>query len=163
MGLRNRTKRRNRAAGAAAGTQARPQRVTPANTKRALAVAKLVAPVVAPLALQAASATRDRWDRLRAQRLGVPVDRLAEFTGKGAALHVRVSALATSFDELRARHPEESGFVDTGERRLADLAGAVRAAEQMPAGRRRATHQSVAAELDTLERELLGRLGLPTS
>lgn len=160
MALRNRRKRHGDASDAADGTQARRQRVTPANTKRALAVAKLVAPVLAPLALQAASLTRDRWDRLRAQRLGVSVDRLAEFTGKGAALHVRVSALATSFGELRARHPEESEFVDTGERKLADLAGAVRAAEQMPAGRRRATHRSIAAELDTLERELLSRLGV---
>lgn len=155
MGLRNRARRRN-----GDGTPVRRQRVTPAGTKRALGVAKLVAPVVAPLALQAVAVTRDRWDRLRAQRLGVPVDRLVEFSGKGAALHVRVSALATSFGELRARHPEESEFVDDGERRLADLAGAVRAAEQMPSGRRRAAHQSVAAELDTLERDLLGRLGV---
>jgi hypothetical protein len=158
MGRRKRAKRGN---GYADGVPARPHRVTPANTKRALAVAKLVAPVAVPLALQAASAGRDRWDRLRAQRLGVPVERVAEFTGKGAALHVRVSALATSFGELRARHPEESEFADTGERRLADLAGAVRAAEQMPSGRRRATHLSVATELDTLERDLLQRLGLP--
>lgn len=154
MGLRNRAKERN------GDTTARPHRITPANTKRALGVAKLVAPVVVPLAFQAASATRDQWDRLRAQRLGVPVDRLTEFTGRGTALHVRVSALATSFGELRARHPEESDFADTGERRLADLAAAVRAAEQIPSGRRRATHQSIAAELDTLERDLLGRLGV---
>lgn len=144
MGLRNRAK----------------ERATPANARRAIGVAKAVIPVLMPLALQAASATRDRWDRMRAQRLGVPVQRLAEFTGKGAALQVRVTALATSLDELRARHPEESGFVEAGERRVADLAGAVRAAERMPAGRRRAIHQTVESELDALERELLGRLGV---
>lgn len=153
MGLRNRTSDGD-------GATARRHRVTRANTKRAIGVAKVVLPAVAPLVVQAASATRDRWDRMRAHRLGVPVDRLAEFSGKGAALHVRVNALATSLGELRSRHPEESGFVETGERRLADLAGAVRAAEQMPAARRRATHHSVGIELDTLERELLDRLGV---
>ncbi|MQA15669.1 MAG: hypothetical protein GEV09_16340 [Pseudonocardiaceae bacterium] len=142
---------------------ARKPRVTPSSAKRAIGVAKLVTPVVAPLALQAAAATRDRWDRLRAQRLGIDVDRLPEFTGKGAALHVRVSGLATSVGELRARHPEESAYAETTERRLTDLAGAVRAAEQMPAGRRRDAHRSVSTELDTLERDLLTRLGLPAS
>ncbi len=153
MGLRNRTSDGD-------GATARRHLVTRANLKRAIGVAKVVVPVIAPLLVQAASVTRDRWDRMRAQRLGIPVDRLTEFTGRGTALHVRVSALATSLDELRARHPEESGFVETGERRLADLAGAVRAAEQMPAARRRATHHSIGSELDTLERELLDRLGV---
>lgn len=157
MGLRNRGIGRTSDGD---GATARRNRVTRGNTKRALGVAQVLAPVVAPLVVQAASVTRDRWDRMRAQRLGVPVDRLSEFTGKGTALHVRVSALATSLGELRARHPEESGFVETGERRLADLAGAVRAAEQMPAARRRAAHHSIGTQLDTLERELLDRLGV---
>lgn len=135
-------------------------RLTKANAKRYIGVAKVAAPLLAPLAFQAAAFSRDRWDRARAQRLGVPVDRLPEFTGKGGALHVRVCGLATSVGELRARHPEESGFADDAERRLADLAGAVRAAEQMPSVRRRAAHRSVATELDTLEEDLLARFGL---
>jgi hypothetical protein len=44
--------------------------------------------------------------------------------------------------------------------RLADLAVAVRAAEQMPASRRRTAYRSVGAELDRLEIALLNHLGL---
>lgn len=138
----------------------RPPRVTPKNTKRTLAVAKLVAPLLAPIAFQGASAVRDRWDRERARRLGIPVERLAEFTGRGAALHVRLSGLATAIGELRTRHPADDTFAAGADRRLGDLSGAVRAAEQMPAARRRAAHRVVGAELDALEQGLLTRLGV---
>lgn len=152
-----RQKRRLKAELAATG---RRPRITPAGTKRTLAVARVIAPLLTPLAFQGASAVRDRWDRERARRLGIPVERLAEFTGRGAGLHVRVSGLATSIGELRARHPEQAEFADATERRLADLAGAVRAAEQMPTARRRAAHRGVAVELDTIEHNLLTRLGI---
>lgn len=138
----------------------RTPRVTPAGTKRLLAVARVVAPVLLPLLAQAAAAGRDSWERARARRLGVDVDRLPEFTGRGAALHVRLSALATSVHDLRARHPDERPFADDTEQRLADLGAAVRAAEQMPAARRRAAHRAVAADLDAIEADLLARLGV---
>lgn len=159
--------RRSKAARAAAtaGDKAieiapRKGRITPANTKRALAVGKVVLPLLAPVVLSGAAVARDRWERLRAARLGVPVDRLPEFTGKGAALHVRLAGLAGSLAELRERHPEQAEFVAAGEARLADLAAAVRAAEQMPAARRRSAHRGVADELDSVEADLLERWGV---
>ncbi|MGQ0574343.1 MAG: DUF6474 family protein [Pseudonocardia sp.] len=46
--------------------------------------------------------------------------------------------------------------------RLADLAMAVRAAEQLPAPRRRAAFRAIGGELDRVEAELLGHLGIDT-
>jgi hypothetical protein len=135
-------------------------RITPKNTRRVIGVARIVLPVAAPLAFQAAAFTRDRWDRMRASRLGIPVDRLPEFTGHGAALHVRICGLGSAVGELRADHPDQAEFATSTERRLTDLGAAVRAAERMPRERRRAAHRAVATELDAVESGLLQRLGV---
>lgn len=138
-------------------------RLTSGNVKRMIGVAKVVVPVVAPLAIQAAAHARHRWDLAKARRLGVPVDQLPSFTGKGAMLHARLAALAGSLYDLGERRKgdvETTEYVASTEARLADLAAAVRAAELMPTARRRAAHQAVARELDELETKLLGRLGV---
>lgn len=137
-----------------------PLRVTPRNAKRVIGIAKIVVPLAVPLAFQAAAFTRDRWDRAKANRLGIPVERLPEFSGHGAALYVRISGLGTAVGELRAGHPDQAEFAESSERRLIDLAAAVRAAEQMPRIRRRAAHHAVATELDLVEADLLDRLGV---
>jgi hypothetical protein len=143
---------------------ARPRpRLTSANVKRMIGVAKIVGPVVAPFAIKAAGYARHRWDLARARRLGVPVDQLPAFSGRGAALHARLAGLAASLYDLARRRPgdgDTTRYVDATETRLADLAAAVRVAEQMPTARRKAAHQAVTRELDTIESTLLTRLGL---
>ncbi|MGH4025545.1 MAG: DUF6474 family protein [Pseudonocardiaceae bacterium] len=137
-----------------------PVRITPRNAKRAIGIAKIVVPLAVPLAFQAAAYTRDRWDRAKANRLGVPVERLGEFTGRGASLHVRIANLAAAVGELQVTRPDQAEYAEGSGHRLGDLAAAVRAAEQMPRIRRRAAHQAVSAELDLVEAGLLDRLGL---
>lgn len=137
---------------------ARP-RITPSNTKRAIGVAKVVLPVVAPYAIKAAGYARHRWDAARARRLGVPVDQLPGMSGKGAALHARLVRLSTSLRDVAERYPSDAA----AEQRLADLATAVHAAELMPAARRRAAYKAIGAELDVLEGDLLRRLGVKSS
>lgn len=141
----------------------RSARITPSGTKRILAVGRVLAPVLAPLALKGAASAREKWEQNRAKRLGVSVEELPRYTGRGAALHVRLAGLATSVAGLRARHPEHTAFADDAERRLTDLTAAVRAAEQMPASRRRAAHRAVSVQLDDLEPDLLNRLGVPAT
>lgn len=138
----------------------RKPRLTPKNAKRVIGFVKLVTPLVVPFVFQAAAFTRDRWDRAKAGRLGVPVGQLPEFTGHGATLQVRISGLGSAVGELSAEHPDQVEFADRAKRRLADLAAAVRAAEHMPRQRRRGAHRAVAAELDVLESDLLDRLGV---
>lgn len=142
-------------------------RITPAKAKNALAVAKVVGPavvpVVAPFVVQAAGVVRERLDRRRAHRLGVPVDDLSRYTGRGGALHARISGAGEAVADLRARpkaSTDDTAFADESESTLTKLAAAVRAAERMPTARRKAAHRSVAAELDQLEQRLLARLGV---
>jgi hypothetical protein len=142
-------------------------RLTPGNARNMLGVAKVlgpaVVPVVAPYVLKAAAAARDGLDRYRAHRLGVTVDDLAEYTGRGGALHARIVGADQSLAALEARpgaSESDREFAATGRDTLTKLAAAVRAAERMPTARRRATHKSVAAELDPIEKELLRRLGV---
>ncbi|RZQ62158.1 DUF6474 family protein [Amycolatopsis suaedae] len=140
---------------------------TPKKARNALAVAKVVGPavipVVAPYAVRAAGAARDAYDRYQARKLGVAVDQLGEFTGRGAGLHARIAGLAEGTAELRDSEratDEDRKFADKTGATLRQLAAAVRAAERMPSTRRRAAHRAVAGELDHLEGQLLHRLGI---
>jgi hypothetical protein len=142
-------------------------RITPKKAKNALAVVKVIGPavipVVAPYLVRALGEVRDRFDRARAQRLGVPVEELARYSGRGGALHARISGAAAAITELRDRAdatPDDRAFADRSDTTLRQLAAAVRAAERMPTARRKAAHRAAAAELDQLEERLLQRLGV---
>ncbi len=148
-----------------------PDLLTGMTVKRYLGIARIVVPVLMPLLYQAAGAARARWDEQRARRFGVAPDELASFSGRGASLYARIHNVALSVRELRDRRTSPSGepadvrsFAADTENRLSDLEAAVRAAEQMPADRRRRAHEAAAAELDRIEASVLGRWGLePTA
>ncbi|WP_424183676.1 DUF6474 family protein [Actinokineospora sp. G85] len=155
---------RKKAAQAALAAQGR---FTPANAKRALALVKVlgpaVVPVVAPFVMQGAAAARERLDRRRARRLGVAVDDLGQYTGRGGALHARISGAAVGISEVRTKAettPADIALADESESTLRKLAAAVRAAERMPAARRKAAHRAVSRELDRIEEQLLATLGV---
>ncbi|MFC4854836.1 DUF6474 family protein [Actinophytocola glycyrrhizae] len=142
-------------------------RFTPKRAKNAIAVVKIIGPavlpVVAPHVLRALGEVRDRYDRGRARRLGVPIDELSRFSGRGGALHARISGAATAVAELRERADataDDRAFADRGDTTLRQLAAAVRAAERMPSARRKAAHRAASIELDQLEERLLHRLGV---
>lgn len=139
--------------------------LTAARAKRVIGVSKAVAPLLAPYALAAAAVARNRWDAYRAARLGVEPGQLAAYSGPGGALHARLSRMAEALERLEsgaeanATGAAHRFAVDTRPR-LADLAVAVRAAEQMPAPRRRTAYRSIGAELDRIEIALLHHLGV---
>lgn len=142
-------------------------RFTPKKAKNALAVVKIIGPavipVVAPHVLRALGEARDRYDKVKARRLGVPIEELAKFSGRGGALHARISGAAAAITELRERAEvtaDDKAFADRSETTLRQLAAAVRAAERMPTARRKAAHKAASAELDQLEERLLHRLGV---
>jgi hypothetical protein len=162
-----------RDAGAAAEEAGRRSRegrgpMTPARARRMIGVGRAVLPLLAPYALAAAGVARARWDAYRALRLGVTPDRLNAYSGRGGALHARIDRLAESMatlEEGSARDDDEKRaasrrFAVETRPRLVDLALAVRAAEQMPAPRRRVAHRAVGGELDRVELALLRHLGI---
>jgi len=142
-------------------------RFTPKRARNAVGVAKVLAPaiipILAPYAVRAAGAVREAYDRAQARKLGVGVDTLGEFSGKGAALHSRIAGLANGLSELRKSErssADDVAFTDKGESTLRQLAATVRASERMPGARRKAAHRAVAGELDQLEDQLLRRMGV---
>jgi hypothetical protein len=139
--------------------------ITPAGAKNAIKVVKIIAPVVIPVvvpyAVKAANQIRDRYDRYRARRLGVDIDQLPQYRGRGGALQARIAGIAGGLTELSDRGgAADVRFIETSRATLANLAPAVRATERMPGSRRRAAHKAVAVELDGIETELLHRLGI---
>lgn len=141
--------------------------LTAARAKRMIGVSKAVAPLLAPYALAAAGVARARWDAYRAARLGVDPGQLSAYAGPGGALHARLSRMAEALDELESGGEAHSTgaarrFAADTRPRLADLAVAVRAAEQMPTPRRRTAYRAIGGELDRLEVALLNHLGVDT-
>ncbi|WP_375791872.1 DUF6474 family protein [Actinoalloteichus hymeniacidonis] len=163
-------RRSSRKKGGGAPTMARRKKSETVSTgrgKRLVGLAKtlvpLAAPVLLPYAATAAASARESIDRYRARRLGVPVERLAEFTGRGAALHARIVGIQESLGSLGERADASGGdarFASGIEPRLRQLLAAVRAAERMPSVRRRAAHRAIDAELAPVEDELLRRFNL---
>src|SRR5919198_854679 len=113
----------------------KPPRITPGKAKNAVAVAKIlgaaVLPVVPPSRPKPAGTVRDRWDRAKARRLGVGLDELAQYSGRGGGLHARLAGAATALTELRNKPGATEGDVSwaqTTETKVRQLTAAVRAA-----------------------------------
>ena len=66
--------------------------LSPARIRRTLTVSRLLAPIVVPLAYRAAMAARGFLDQRRADRLGVPLSQLGQFSGHGAQLSARIAS-----------------------------------------------------------------------
>lgn len=137
--------------------------LSPTKIRRALTVTRLLAPVAVPLAYRASIAARGMIDERRADRLGVPLSQLGQFSGHGAHLSARIAGAEQSLRMLSEKKPKDSEtkqFVTAITQRLNDLAAAVTAAENMPSTRRRAAHASIAEQLDGIDADLMARLGV---
>ena len=137
--------------------------LSPRRVRRLLAVSRLVAPVVVPVAYRAAVAARGIVDERRADRLGVPLTALGQFSGQGGRLSARIAGAESSLRKVTANKPKDSetkAFVAAMTDRLTALSAAVTAAENMPGSRRRSAQQSIADQLDGIEADLMARLGV---
>src|SRR6266498_1119297 len=135
-------------------------RITPKKAKNALAVAKIIGPavipVVAPYVVRALSEVRDRYDKARAQRLGVPIEDLSKYSGRGGALHARISGAANAVAELRERGDitaDDRVFADRAETTLRQLAAAVRAAEDRKSTRLNSSHVRISYAVFCLKKK----------
>ncbi|KZM68229.1 hypothetical protein IU500_34260 [Nocardia terpenica] len=131
--------------------------------KKYLGAARVLIPVLAPLAYRAATFIRGQIDTRRAHRLGIGLDQLGDFSGHGARLQARIAgteATLADIEKKAAGDAEAQKFASATRDRLDSLTAAVRTAEQMPAGRRRAVHASISDELSGVEADLLARLGV---
>ena len=136
---------------------------SPTRIRRMLTVTRLLAPIVVPLFYRAAVAARGYLDERRADRLGVPLSQIGQFSGHGAALSARIAGAEHSLRLVAEKKPKDAEtqqFVAAITERLRDLSAAVAAAENMPTTRRRAAHAAIAGQLDGIDADLMARLGL---
>jgi hypothetical protein len=137
--------------------------LSPSRIRRTLTVSRLLAPVLTPVIYRAAMAARAMIDQRRADRLGIPLAQIGQFSGHGAQLSARIAGAEKSLRMVQDTKPKDAEtrqFVSAITERLADLATAVTAAENMPAARRRAAHAAISSQLDGIEADLMARLGL---
>jgi hypothetical protein len=136
---------------------------SPTRIRRVLTVSRLLAPVVVPLVYRAAIAARGFVDERRADRLGVPLSQIGQFSGHGAALSARIAGAEHSLRLVAEKKPKDAEtkqFVAAITERLHDLSAAVTATENMPVLRRRTAHAAIAEQLDGIDADLMARLGL---
>jgi len=162
----------DRAAVKVAATQLRTKQqgglLSPSRVRRTLTVSRLLAPVVVPVAYRAAMAARGAIDERRANRLGVPLTALGQFSGQGGRLSARIAGAENSLRRVAERKParkkaedaEVKQFVAAMTDRLTALSAAVTAAENMPGPSRRAAQTSISEQLDGIDADLMARLGV---
>lgn len=137
--------------------------LSPARIRRTLTVTRLLAPILVPIIYRAATSTRGLLDERRADRLGVPLSQLGQFSGHGGQLSARIAGAERSLRTVAEKKPKDAEtkqFVTAINDRLTDLAAAVTAAESMPTPRRRAAHAAIAEQLDGIDADLMARLGV---
>ncbi len=137
--------------------------LSPTRIRRALTVSRLLAPVVVPLAYRGAMAARGFLDERRADKLGVPLSQLGQFSGHGAQLSARIAGAEQSLRVVAEKKPKDAEtkqFVTAMTERLTDLSAAVTAAENMPLAQRRAAHSAISQQLDGIDADLMARLGV---
>lgn len=137
--------------------------LSPVRVRRTLTVARMLAPILVPLAYRAATAARGIIDERKADKLGVPLSQVGQFSGQGGRLSARIAGAEQSVRTLAEKHPadtETTQFVGVIADRLTDLSAAVTAAEHMPASRRRAAHAAIEEQLDAVDADVMARLGV---
>jgi len=137
--------------------------LSPTRIRRTLTVSRLLVPIVVPLAYRAAIAARGLIDERRADRLGVPLSQIGQFSGHGARLSARIAGAEKTLRAVRDKQPKDAEtkrFATAITERLTDLSAAITAAENMPATRRRAAHDAISEQLDGIDADLMARLGL---
>jgi hypothetical protein len=137
--------------------------LSPTRIRRALTVSRLLAPVVVPVVYRAAIAARGAIDERRADRLGVPLSQLGQFSGVGGQLSARIAGAESSLRQVAEKKPKDAEtkqFVAAMTERLNSLSAAVTAAENMPGPRRRDAHVAITGQLDGIDAALMARLGV---
>jgi hypothetical protein len=137
--------------------------LSPARIRRSLTVARLLAPVIVPVVYRAATAVRGTLDERRAERLGIPLSQIGQFSGHGGQLSARIAGAERSLRGVAEKKPKDAEtkqFVAAMTDRLTDLAAAVTASESMPVTRRKAAHAAIAEQLDGIDADLMARLGV---
>ncbi|MDO5076693.1 DUF6474 family protein [Corynebacterium sp.] len=125
-------------------------RFNKATIMRYSAAARVLVPILLPLAYRAITFGREQLLSMKAQRLGVTAHELAQYSGHGAPLKARIAGIRKSVENSKL----PSGFVHDVNERLDQLDSAVDNSEYMTAEQRRRVHRSTSNDLDLLLQEV---------
>ena len=102
----------DRAALKVAETQLRAARegklLSASRIRRTLTISRMLAPVVVPIAYRVAISARGFVDERRADRLGVPLSQLGQFSGAGGALSARIAGAEQTLAQVAAKKPKDA-------------------------------------------------------
>lgn len=141
--------------------QQKSQGFTKEKAKAWIGGGRLLVPVLVPLAYRIITGVQKRNQEVEAKKFGVSGAAVARHHGYGAPLRARVEATRESLDELgRSNRTGVDGFIRDARSRLDIIADALDTAENLTPDQRRRAHQSITAELDGLDRQILSELGV---
>jgi hypothetical protein len=104
---------------------------SPTRIRRVLTVSRLLAPILTPVIYRLAVAARALIDQRRADRLGIPLAQIGQFSGQGAELSARIAGAEKSLRMVQDKKPKDAEtkqFVGAITERLTDLSAALTAA-----------------------------------
>ena len=79
--------------------------LSPARVRRLLTVGRMLAPILVPLAYRAATAARGFLDERKADKLGVPLSQVGQFSGQGGQLSARIAGAEQSVRTVARSNP----------------------------------------------------------
>lgn len=129
--------------------------ITKKKAKQATGAARVLIPVLLPLAYKALTSWQQNQVNSRAAGLGLSSQDLARHSGRGAELKARIEALRERVEKTDSL---SEGFKNDARVRLDELDQAVRNAEHANPEQRRLAHNSIDEDLNTLAAEVQDKL-----
>ncbi|MFC5938059.1 DUF6474 family protein [Corynebacterium choanae] len=114
--------------------------------RRYTGAARLLAPLLLPLAYRGITWAREQLVKQEASRHGVSADKLAQYSGLGAPLKARIEQLRETVNNA----PLPSGFQRDIDSRLDKLIAATNNADSMGTTQRNRIHQAISEDLETV-------------
>ncbi|SDL98742.1 hypothetical protein SAMN04488535_1478 [Corynebacterium mycetoides] len=128
--------------------------LTQKKAKNYVGAARVLIPVLLPLAYKAMTSYQQRRIESRASSLGLSSQDLSRYSGRGAELRARIDALRGRTDKLHDDSALSSSFIKDVEVRLDELEQAVRNAERLNPEQQRLAHMSIEKELNDVTGEI---------
>ncbi|WP_342318624.1 DUF6474 family protein [Corynebacterium mayonis] len=125
--------------------------LTKKKAKNGIGAARILIPVLAPLAYRALTSYQQKRIQSRANSMGLTTQDLARYSGLGAELKARIEAIR---DNVKHNEELSNSFRNDLEVRLSELDLAVRNAEHMNPQQQRLAHDSIDREITELTREI---------
>ncbi|MCT1412466.1 DUF6474 family protein [Corynebacterium sanguinis] len=133
--------------------------LTKKKAKNWVGAARVLIPVLLPLAYKAMTSYQQNRIESRANSMGLSSQDLARHSGRGAELKARIEALRGQTNNLHNTPSLSSSFIKDVEVRLDELEQAVSNAERLDTEQQRLAHVAIERDLDEVTGEIQKKSG----